>query len=159
VANKKISELSPMGLADLDRQNDVLPIVDSDEDLTKKISVSDLAQVLYTDVYDIGIFIPNSIPPNRLIARHILVRPVSFPANMAGSVARADTPPELQAILPIRVNGEQVGSITFGANQTTGLIACIAMSLPTGTTLDIGGPQYLDMKFSDLCLTLKGVRQ
>jgi hypothetical protein len=137
----------------------MLAIVDVDEDVTKRISIRDISNSIGSDVYDVGIFVPNSIPPDRLIARHIFVREVSFPQNFIGSAVRAGTPPELQAILQIRLNGQQMGTITFGPNQSNGTIVSPVLLCPSGSTLDIWGPVYLDMKFSDLAITLRGVRQ
>lgn len=159
MANKTISELDPIGSAQIDRQNDLVPIVDFDQDKTKKMTIAELSATLFTDVYDVSMFIVGALTPNRLLARHIFVREVGFPLNFVGSAVRAESPPTSAVTLKIRSNGVDLGTIEFQPNSSSAVITCPATTFPTGGTLDIIGPSVLDMSLSDLAITFRGIRQ
>ncbi len=75
-------------------------------------------------------------------------RAITFPINLAGSVASCRQEPATDVSMPILQNGVQIGSIEFGSGQSTGTFTfSSAVTFVTGDILEVDGPSPVDFTF------------
>ena len=79
---------------------------------------------------------------------------VSFPANFLGSFAVANVAATSSAVLSLKKNGAQFGTLTFVG--TTGTFSAPATSFAPGDLLEIVAPLVPDATLAQLSITLIG---
>lgn len=87
----------------------------------------------------------------------ISARPVTFPANLAGSIARASAAATGTAVFSIRKNGVEVGTVTFDGSST-GAFSSSGFALAAGDLVSIVAPTTQDATLAGLIFTLAGAR-
>lgn len=90
-----------------------------------------------------------------------VVRPISFPANFAGSYCKAKVAATASTVLTIWKDSTQIGTITFAAAGTTGTFASTSgavQSLTAGQVLEVRGPATADATLAFIGTALTGVR-
>ena len=110
------------------------------------------------NVYDLVLFVAGAPTANELVLRHVVVRPLTLPPNLAGSQARAGTPASGSPAFALAVNGAPVGSITFAASGTGTLPTSDAAQLVPGDVLTLTAPAVADAALADLSFTLALIR-
>jgi len=96
-----------------------------------------------TRPYDLALFIP-TVAADVLLAQTVAVRGFTLPAGLAGSRARAATPPasgEPDAVLSLHRNGAQFATLSFAALDDSGAFAAAsATAFAPGDLLQVFGP-------------------
>jgi hypothetical protein len=109
--------------------------------------------------FDLTAFYPGAPTASALVTRIPFARAVSFPAGLAGSVAKAKTAATAQADFDIQKNGVSVGTIRFAAAATSAtFIAASAFALAAGDLLSIVAPAAADATLADIGFVLAGTR-
>lgn len=156
--NKKISELQAIAGSAVDAAADVLAIVDHSGAETRKITAVDLRTPLLSDRLDVGMHLPGFPAANRLLAAAILPRQVTFAADMAPSRARSDAPAAQAAVLVIKLDGQQIATLSFAPGSTTGVFSGAPVVCPSGSRLEVHGATSMDTTLRDLTITFSGVQ-
>lgn len=114
-------------------------------------------QYVGNSVYDIALNVygqPNTA--NDLLASFTAPRAVSIAAGAAG-VATCNTAPAAALTLPIKVNGAQVGTVSFSAASTSGTVNFTsAVNMSTGQILTLFNPATPDATIQDISVTIAG---
>ena len=114
-------------------------------------------------IYDIGFFFPGrpgiGIEDGAAIAGHALVRVVTAPANLPGSIAKLKVAPASDLSFPIEHDDVEVGSVDFEAGETNGTFTFPdEVDLPIDSVLTIMKPTALDVDARELKVTFKCTR-
>lgn len=105
--------------------------------------------------YDIPISIPVALA-NGLIPRVLMVRPVSFPAGLEGSLARIFTAPSSNGTVNIRKNDAAVvATAALIASSNDVVLASAGFSMVAGDWLSIDPPTD-DITAANFSITLMG---
>lgn len=110
----------------------------------------------------------NSGPPNigvsyqgmpgsgDILLAYVYVQVGSFPASLSGSRAKSDVAATSDSTFDVKKNGSSIGSIFFGAGQSTGVFSGAGGSFVAGDVLKIVAPNPQDATLADIAITLKG---
>ena len=109
--------------------------------------------------YDLPIFSPGTLSANMLVARVLAVRAFSLPSGLSGSRATAGTAATAETIISLQKDTTEVGTVTFGAGSSTGVLAMASQtSWASGDLLRLVGPATPDTTLSDISISLMGTR-
>lgn len=111
--------------------------------------------------YDLSFFIPGTMPnANELVGSVLVTRTIAISMIGSGSLAKAFAAPTAQTVYAIKVNAQQVGTVTFAAGQTTGTIAFTQnQTLVAGDVVQIVTPGTVDASIKDVMITFVGRAQ
>ena len=110
-------------------------------------------------LYDMGLFIPGLPAATALVFQFVFPRPVTFPAGLAGSTARAATAATASTSFTLRRNGANTGSITFAAGSASGSFTLSgAVTFAIGDLLELLAPSPADATLADIAVCLVGTR-
>lgn len=82
----------------------------------------------------------------------------TIPAGLVGTRVKIGTNPTAQAVLSIKKNGVEVGTIAIAANGTVTLAAAAQIDLTTADELTIVAPGVEDATLADVRFTIHGTR-
>lgn len=155
------------GVVTIDVDTDILALK---SDLASLVTTSALASSLanyYTKsqidsqrYYDVCFTNFGAVGPNAQVGLIQLQRPVTMAANFTGSGAKAKTAATAQTIFSVKKNGAEVGTITFEASGTTGILATTGgtdVSFAAGDVLEVVGPGTADTTLANVTITLVGL--
>jgi hypothetical protein len=116
-------------------------------------------QIGVTYPYDLALYANGKPAASALLMRFIFDRTISFPVNLAGSVASVGTAPAAAAAFAVAKNGAAIGTLNFAGAATSGTFSiAAAQSFSSGDVLTIAAPATADAALSDLSVTLSGTR-
>lgn len=107
---------------------------------------------------DIGIWVVGLPSASEKILNFVSDRALTFPKNLAGSVAKAQTASTGTAVWNINKNGGNVGTLTFTASATGVFAMASAMTLAIGDILNVVAPTSQDATLADISITLACTR-
>lgn len=110
-----------------------------------------------------GFFIEGLMTDHELIGAVVFGSDVTFTDGASGTIVSAMGPAGASAALTLVVNNPAattVGTITFAAGGTTGVVAWTAgeYTLPAGTQMQLYAPTPADVSLSDVAGTIIGAR-
>lgn len=109
--------------------------------------------------YDIGTYAAGKPAAGERLIGHVVPRPFTLPADLAGSQARALTASVAQATFTLSKNGTAVGSIVFAAAGTVATFQFEdAVTFAAGDMLTLDAPGEVDATLADIAITLVGER-
>lgn len=119
-------------------------------DLGGEPELSDFAQA-----YDFLVYF-GTVPPQNEGVTQIVARPIQLPASLTGSRAVCATAPVTLQVFNITDNGATVGTITFAADATTGVITGPGADLlmTAGDRLGIVLASAADLAMSGVSITI-----
>lgn len=88
----------------------------------------------------------------------LFARGVTFPAGLAGSIARVSAAPTAEAVFSVLRNGSPIGTVTFAAAATGGVFAGAGAAFVAGDKLTLRAPTPRDATLGGLLFTLAGNR-
>lgn len=110
--------------------------------------------------YDLSFFLAGNLLINSIVGSFIATRNIHIEAGAAGSLAYANTAiPVSQASVALSVthNGLQIGTITFTALATAGIISIpLDVDLVAGDRLQIVTPNPINNTLKDIVVTIVG---
>jgi hypothetical protein len=111
--------------------------------------------------YDISFFIPGTFfNPNEIVSGVVITRDVYFAQSLPLAKAKCVTVSSTTQVLPLTVNGVQVGSVTFLAGQNVGTFIFSTMQiLSAGDIIAIKTPTVLDPQIANVFVTIPGCAQ
>lgn len=109
-------------------------------------------------VYDLNTFYLDAPGNGVLMARWIIVRTLTFPANLTGSKAGSKVTATASTVLTIKKNGVSVGTITFGAGSAVGTFASSGFGAVAGDVVTVENQAAADATLECVSITLAGVR-
>lgn len=155
-ANKKITELDSAGTLS---GSEIIPVVD-ESNLTRRTTAQQIAD-LAGGPFDVTVFYPG-LPDAAAIALRVPVaRAVTFPADFSGSYGRASAAATGSAAFDVTKNGTTIGTVTFGAGQSTATFTTAGNAVQTlaaGDVLAITCPGSADASLADVGIVLAGTR-
>jgi hypothetical protein len=108
-------------------------------------------------IYDVGCFSQGKPEASSALLKLVSPRNFELPAGLAGSIAKAATGANAQAVFSIKKNGVQVGTLTFAAAATSGTFSSASIqTIGVGDVLEISSPASQDSSLSDIAVTLAG---
>lgn len=120
--------------------------------------------VTYTEILEagrpnkisFGLFFPGTPASNQLIAKTIIARAVTFPANFSTSFGDVGTNPTGSFVVTVVLNGANVGTITISTGgaftfASTGGVDIIAQA---GDVLELEAPSATDATVANIGVTL-----
>ncbi|MCW5722440.1 MAG: hypothetical protein KIS86_14975 [Devosia sp.] len=110
------------------------------------------------DRYDVAFQDPGRAASGEVVFRAIFAGTITFPANMAGSFARAVVPASAQANWSMRRNGVQFGTMRFAAAGSAATFLSSAIQFVAGDELTLVAPNPRDATLSDIRGVLSGSR-
>ena len=112
------------------------------------------------DTYDIAVSYGGVPPGTEQLLRMQFVRSVEFADDFAGSYGIAGSAATAQAVFTIKLDGVQVGTITFAIGATTATFATTSgvLAIEPGEVLLIQAPSSPDATLADIGFTLKGAK-
>jgi hypothetical protein len=125
----------------------------------RTIAKGDLSSDTY--VYHLTAFYPGVPTSNATVTRVPVALAVSFPANLAGSVATASVAATSSTVFTIKKNGSAVGTITFAAGSTSATFATTSgavVNLAAGDIISVSAPTTADATLADVGIVLAGTR-
>lgn len=109
--------------------------------------------------YDIAFDASDRPDSGEVFRRMVFTTPVQFIAGMTDSRANALTPATATAVLSIRKNNVEFGTLTFNAAANVGVFASAAgATFAAGDILTIVAPNPRDATLATLAITLTGYR-
>lgn len=116
-----------------------------------------------TYIYDIGWFYPgrpgNGIAVGGIMASHALVRAITLPIGLAGSVAKLSVASATALSFPLFKNATSIGSINFAIGAVTATFTfAAAVSFAIGDKLRMGRPTAIDTDARELDVSLLATR-
>lgn len=106
-------------------------------------------------LYDIGLFIPGQPAASAMVFQFVVSRAISFPVNLAGSLAKAGTAATSAAAFTLRRNGANIGTIDFAAGSATATFTLAGgAAFAAGDVLEILAPSPQDATLADVSITL-----
>ena len=126
---------------------------------SRGVSLVALAASAVGGLYDIGLFIPGPPAASAMVFQFVVPRAISFPVNLAGSLAKASTAATSAAAFTLRRNGSNIGTVDFaaGAAMATFTLAGGAV-FAAGDVLEILAPSPQDATLADISITLLASR-
>lgn len=107
----------------------------------------------------LGIAIAGEPLSEEIIEGHVFLNAVRFPAAFVGSLAVSRVAASGSSVISITKNNVQVGTITFGAGQSSGVYAMAAeTTFAVGDRIDFVCPNPADANLSGIKLSLRGYR-
>lgn len=109
--------------------------------------------------YDIAVPVFGKPGNGATVFRFKTPRKLLIPRNFAGSIAGAAVPAASLAIFSFKVNGTEVGTISFAANSTTGVFSTTTadVTIEVGDLLTLIAPGVADSALSDIDFSLAAV--
>ena len=105
----------------------------------------------------LSIFIGGLMGPNEILFRWIAPQPFTLPIALVGSQISADKPSTAAKVLSIRLNGTQIGTLTWAASGTIPTVSFTsAVTLAPGDILSIVAPATADVTLGDITIVLRG---
>lgn len=103
---------------------------------------------------------PGTYTASQMIAHHVFVDKVRFPAQLAESRARATDAATAEAVCSVQRNGVQIATMTFAASGQVATFADMsaAVSFDDGDYLTIVAPATPDSTLAGVAVTLFGER-
>jgi hypothetical protein len=109
--------------------------------------------------YDMAMFVAGKPTASQLGMRFIFIRPVSMPANFAGSVAKSGVAATASTTFNIAKNGTNIGTLIFAAAGSTGTFSVAGgATFVSGDILTVTAPGTPDTALADISATLTGTR-
>jgi hypothetical protein len=109
--------------------------------------------------YDIAAYFNGAPSSGLTLYRLEMVRTVTLPLNLLGSVASCVVAPAAAITLPIKKNGAAIGSINFGIGSAIGTFNFTSQVVfSAGDFLEIDGPSPQDSLFTSPSWTISAVR-
>lgn len=109
--------------------------------------------------YIVSNFFSGAPGNSALMIRHDVPGTVVFAAGLSSSVASAGTAATGSTVLTIKKNGSSVGTITFGAGQSTGVFAMASQqSFASGDVLSVHNQGSADATLADISFSIRGTR-
>ncbi len=113
--------------------------------------------------YDVPLQFSGTPTSSQVLSAFVMVRPVEFPANFAGSRGHVGTLPTASFTISVRKNGAQIGQIAIGAGSPGGgdfsfsttagaVVRCVA-----GDLLEFIAPAGVDATIAYILCTLLGI--
>jgi hypothetical protein len=115
-------------------------------------------KIIEQEIYQISFSCLGLIESKSTIGLHACYATANFPTNLVGSKAIALVAPTEDVILDICSRKGAVGSIYFEANSLTGTFISDGFLIIPGDYIQIISPIYNDLTFSDLAISLVGIR-
>jgi hypothetical protein len=110
--------------------------------------------------YDLVTWQPGKMGANQILLKIRLPRGVAYESNFAGSsIAEAETAPTDTAVCTIYRNSDVIGTVTYEAGSTVGVIASTggdAFTCVTGDVIKITAPSPRDLTFEGVSIVLVG---
>lgn len=123
--------------------------------VTEPVTDEMLITIQAVDTYDFVVFAGLTLFDNETFYAMKAVRAFLLPTNMAGSYADALTASTGTAVISMRKNGTQFGTITYTAS-TTGVISSTLTSFAIGDVLTFVGPLTADVTLAGVNITIRG---
>lgn len=135
------------------------PIVLVDGELKELPSGDTLPGVGLSGSYDMRFGFSSPPAAGAVIDTVIIVRDMTLPANLAGSLGIVGTNPTASFVLKIEVDSIQIATVTIGTTgsftfSTTG---GTSQSIPAGSVLTLVGPNPSDASIANMALTIYGM--
>lgn len=109
--------------------------------------------------YDCGGYYPSTPGASVMMMRHVFVRDVSFPADLAGSKASAVTAATAQTDFDLKKNNVSFGTMRFAAAATTcTFVGVSATTFTSADVLTVISPGTPDATLADIGWMFAGVR-
>lgn len=108
--------------------------------------------------FDVHCFYPGVPAASAILLDVEFARAVAFPANFAGSAFKARIGATGPVSIDVQKNGVSVGSIAFGAGDTSATATSAALSFAAGDLLSLVGPAIPDATLENLRGVLAGTR-
>ena len=110
-------------------------------------------------VYDTGGYYLGAPGASTVMMRHVFVRAVSFPANMANSKASAGTAATAATDFDLKKNGSSFGTMRFAAGATTcSFVGVSATTFAVSDVLTVVSPASPDATLADIAWMFAGTR-
>lgn len=114
---------------------------------------------LVTLPYDIAVYVPGTFTSGMVCSEINSVRSFSLPTGLAGSIATLDVATTADSVFSITKNGAEIGTISFAAGNTTGILAMASTaSFNRGDTFKVLAPLSPDATAAGISLSLLGSR-
>jgi hypothetical protein len=110
--------------------------------------------------YDIGGGFTGTSTANEVVLNTITARPITWAANLAGSVGIATVAATATTTFTIMFNSVTQGTVVFAASATTPTFTTtggLAVSIPSGTLIQVKGPASPDATLANVTFTLFGL--
>jgi hypothetical protein len=120
---------------------------------------TDIAPMPSTLPYDLPFSCLDQISASEVFGSMIMVRTITLPALLIGSLATCDTPPTTSnSQLNVKVNGTVVGSVLFTPVSNSGVFTFTnAITLNAGDKLEIvTDATVFDISIANISMTLVG---
>lgn len=93
------------------------------------------------------------------IAKDLITTDVTFPAAFLGSMAGSEVAALAEAVYSIRLNGSEVGTITFPMGSTSGMFAMASeLECEAGDLFDVIAPDPRDEELAGVTFSIVGSR-
>jgi hypothetical protein len=110
-------------------------------------------------LYDIGLFIPGQPAAAAKVFQFVVPRAISFPVNLAGSLAKAGTAATSAASFTLGRNGTNIGTVDFAAGSATATFTLPGgAAFAAGDVLEMLAPGPQDATLADVSITLMAAR-
>lgn len=111
------------------------------------------------DQFDVPIYVQMYPRPAEIFPRFVFTSTVLFPAGLTTSRAKATVPSTATAVISLRKNGVQFGTLTFSAGIATGVFAAATdTTFAAEDVLTLVWPNPRDATLYDIAVTLHGTR-
>lgn len=107
-------------------------------------------------IYDVAGGISGLPVGNTTVSSFVIVRDVSFPSNLSGSVSKAQIASTGMSVFSIEKNGTQFATLTFNSSAV-GIFNGAATTFTSGDILSVVTPPLQDTTLSDVYYTLSGM--
>lgn len=109
--------------------------------------------------YDIALSAPGLLTASQRILRYNVVRAITLPINLTGSLATADVAATASSTFTIKKNGTSIGTVTFAAGASVGTFTfAAAVSFVATDIITIDAPGSADATLSGVAFTFAGTR-
>ncbi|MEX3935077.1 hypothetical protein AB4Y32_25350 [Paraburkholderia phymatum] len=107
--------------------------------------------------YDIGLSIEGRATAAEQLFNFTVARVFTWPANLAGSLAKSNVAATASATFSITKNGTAIGSFNFAAGATSATFTfASAVTFALGDVIRIVAPATADATLSDIGVTFLG---
>lgn len=109
--------------------------------------------------FDIGAYAPGPVSASAYLLLQPILRPVTFPATLTGSVGKSLVAATAQTDFDVTKNGTSVGTMRFAAAATSAsFIAASTINFVAGDVLAVRAPVSPDATIAGVHFALKGSR-
>lgn len=137
--------------------NDVLLIYT--DGTTNGLSAWPLAATAASVPYDIALYAPGVPTASQRLVRYNVVRAITLPINLTGSVASADVAATASTTFTIKKNGTSIGTVNFALGASTGTFTfAAAVSFVATDVITIDAPGSADATLAGVAFTFAGTR-